>query len=541
MFKTKQNKSKNFTGRHVTIITFGTIIVIFFFDLTVLNKIDVQKISSSSIVFEFIVGPSGAYHNENDNDAVIDDVISGAMTAATTLNTVADDDTISINTGGTRLPHLKCSFNFKYSSLLLQVPFYVYEDEAFQWHTNDTTIVTVTTSDNYNSNTSMTTKLPFIEWFHNEYLPAPNGSNPKHTDDYWFLQAALCHPMRTFRPEDAQIFIVPTLLNQLMYMKDRFCIHGDKCWNDLVDIADEVLGNSKWFQRHNGKDHLIVMSHSNPKRRLPRRYNSKRKKWTYKHLTKCNILGYYDQPSLRFNDKTRLFFPKHYVSVPCQPIDDEDYKVDDFAMVAAVSDNKEHKTRLRICKWIKSSSSSSSSSSTTMAMTNYSMPVCGFGAQCPTLAQAKFGFHVRGDQLGSNRLADTVLSGTVPIFSLKKQFDVLPSWIDWDSLTYFADVSKDQTTFLEQISTIYNDLEGYQQRRSAILSNRDLFDWRHSLVPFDTILYQLSINLNYDESNPPSLQGRRRIRTLPDSTPNITTMTRSQPTPQSYPYSAMIL
>jgi hypothetical protein len=65
------------------------------------------------------------------------------------------------------------------------------------------------------------------------------------------------------------------------------------------------------------------------------------------------------------------------------------------------------------------------------SFTNYSMPICGRGAQCPTLAEFKFGFHSKGDTLGSNRLMDNILSLTIPIFTQKEQYNILPDWYDW--------------------------------------------------------------------------------------------------------------
>ena len=84
---------------------------------------------------------------------------------------------------------------------------------------------------------------------------------------------------------------------------------------------------------------------------------------------------------------------------------------------------------------------------------NFFMRYCGDGEQCPALAQSRFGGHVRGDKPSSQRLHDNMLSGTVPIFTLKEQFDHRPFWIDWDKLSYFADIQKEET-FLATIDTI---------------------------------------------------------------------------------------
>jgi hypothetical protein len=123
-----------------------------------------------------------------------------------------------------------------------------------------------------------------------------------------------------------------------------------------------------------------------------------------------------------------------------------------------------------MCEWIHNTSSA----------LNLSVPIRGTGIQCPTLAQSKFGFHVRGDTLGSQRLVDTLLSGTVPIFTRIEQYRIQPPWIDWDQLSYFVNVTT-QSTFIESLADILQDERGYQQRHEAVLRHRPLLDW-HTLT-----------------------------------------------------------
>ena len=142
---------------------------------------------------------------------------------------------------------------------------------------------------------------------------------------------------------------------------------------------------------------------------------------------------------------------------------------------------REFKPRRDLCKWMQTNA------------TNYTMPVCGRGKQCPTLAQSRFGFHVRGDSLGANWLHDTMLSGTVPIFTMKGQYATVPSWFDWDKLSYFADIAN-ETIFMSSIKQIMGDKEGYQLRHQNVLSNRELFDWVGG-YPFDTYMYMLQAHV----------------------------------------------
>jgi hypothetical protein len=89
------------------------------------------------------------------------------------------------------------------------------------------------------------------------------------------------------------------------------------------------------------------------------------------------------------------------------------------------------------------------------------------------------------------------LSGTVPIFTLPEQYLVIPSWIDWSQLYYLARVDQGRDIFLQDLQRIVQDIAGYNEKRLNILANRDIFDWKnpHALVPFDMVLYQLSIHL----------------------------------------------
>jgi hypothetical protein len=98
-----------------------------------------------------------------------------------------------------------------------------------------------------------------------------------HPDDYWFLHSALFHPMRTMDPSHAKLSFVPTMINlnaetnrnvnASSSTEPTFCVHG-KCSTpgtniDFVVIkwANEVLGQSKYFQSSGGRDHIVVASH----------------------------------------------------------------------------------------------------------------------------------------------------------------------------------------------------------------------------------------------------------------------------------------
>jgi hypothetical protein len=91
---------------------------------------------------------------------------------------------------------------------------------------------------------------------------------------------------------------------------------------------------------------------------------------------------------------------------------------------------------------------------------------------------------------------DTMLSGTVPIFTHTQQYAVQPSWINWTTLSYLIDLDKivTQKPFLEAINRILVDDGLLEQKHQAVLENRQLFDWT-TLFPFDTYMYMLQAHM----------------------------------------------
>jgi hypothetical protein len=347
------------------------------------------------------------------------------------------------------------------SSTLLSVPYYVYEELI--WLDNATL-----------DGISLQEAIE-----ENKVFP-----NPKHNDDYWFMKASLTHPMRTYNPEEAKLFVVPSLSNIIMhtsiyYTKEKLCWRGI-CGRPLMEYIDNVLTESPWFQRNAGADHLASVGYHGW-------FNQRFKGKQFKSIQNCNVVGFCG--GVKINSADRLFFQKLYVGTAC-PQSSE--KTHDFTMVASLRPkDKRFRSRQHICDWMGGGASINVTNE--HRATNYSMPVCGPGQQCPTLSNSRFGFHVRGDSYGANRLADTLLSGTVPIFTMKEQYTTVPDWFDWDKISYFADVTN-KTSFLASINSILADKEGYQTRLQNVLNDRDLFDWRTE-APFDTYMYMLQSHL----------------------------------------------
>ena len=359
-------------------------------------------------------------------------------------------------------------------NLLLTVPFYVYEDLVW---TNVT----------YHTNVSFTN------------LRGRDGGRYKHSEDYWFMLAALRHPMRTRDPTLAKLFVVPILMN--LYSRrwariwaphvDFTMCNQNVCDDDLLQQVYQTLSSSKWFRRNDGRDHIVVSSHFGYDEA---EYQGRTKvpKKIRKLLARCNMITF---ESRRFNDVDRFFYPSYYVGFPCPHAKEKLY---DFAMVATLKPKlKTFQDRQHVCDWIHH------------GLLNSTMAICGGGDQCPILAQSKFGFHVRGDTFGSSRLMDILLSGTVPIFTRRQQYTVLPAWIDWDQLSYFVNVS-DKEPFLSSLQGILQDRDGYQRRYDAVLTHQPLFDWE-TLYPFDTYMYMLQHDLY---STATTLGNHRRFSAL---------------------------
>jgi len=97
-------------------------------------------------------------------------------------------------------------------------------------------------------------------------------------DDFFFMKSALRHPLRTLNPNEAVLFVVPALLNTLGNFMPVQALAG-KCVNrtgncnccvrsterqlcneDLLTHTERLLEQSSWFQRGQGRDHVIVCS-----------------------------------------------------------------------------------------------------------------------------------------------------------------------------------------------------------------------------------------------------------------------------------------
>ncbi|CAB9530692.1 exostosin family [Seminavis robusta] len=329
------------------------------------------------------------------------------------------------------------------SSSLFQLPFYIYDNEL-DWSVNATFIHS---------------GLNRVELLHQSaYL------NFKHSDDYWLLQHAKQHPMRTLDTSKAKLFLVPTLLSAWKvgykggHNKNKFCAHKGICNMQLLHRAEQLLQESKWYQRSQGRDHIVVDSHW-------------RKHWdklSYSHLLNCNTISFEHRiPTIgkpKQYQTPRVHIPSFYIGRPCSH---HTNKTKDFAMIATLKPNsKLFQDRSHICDWLHEGQKHQ----------NYTVALCGRGNQCPALGEARFGFHARGDTWGSNRLIDTLLSGAIPLITSPQQIQILPDFVPWEEVTYQVDVASAAAFDASLQSILQKPEQELEEKLTNISKHLDIFN-----------------------------------------------------------------
>lgn len=349
---------------------------------------------------------------------------------------------------------------------LLSVPFYIYEEFL-----RDENLLNFT--DMYHQHEwSLSVKNESHVTFE-EYLEA--SRDYKHAGDLHFVRAALEHPRRVLNPEDAKIFVVPSLLEVYTH---RVYYNPELKRDALSRLKrmDTFLENSVWFKKSNGADHIALNAVA-------------RGDWILKFskfLPRCNVIQFaqsdFDRPIISKEVmQNRTMFKIFYVGNPCNSTPIEE-KIHDFTFVGTMIKrkyglNNRYQDRRNMCEWLPN-------------RTNRTVAVCGTAkSHCPHLSQSWFGLHSRGDTNSANRLFDTLLSGSVPVFTLKEHYHTQPEWYKWDMLSYFADV-RNETKFLEDVDNMTKNKTDIIVKTQHVRDNMDLFNWKTN-VPFD--IYMVSV------------------------------------------------
>jgi len=332
--------------------------------------------------------------------------------------------------------------------LKLTVPYYVYTESNLNWENH-------TFVSNNNDQTEYTLS--------------------KHSDDYWLYQASLRHPLRTYDPNQAGLFFVPFMLNAVSERKTciQLNVTTERCFRrpgHAFQYANEQLGLSKYFQRHQGKDHVVVISH----------WLTPMTKKIH-NLLNCNLINF--EGRIPIPKDGISYIPSFYVGRGCRG---DIQKTHDFVLIATFRPTLiEFRDRENICRWLLRKDDDDHHP------TRYSVAACGQGDQCPSIGQARYGFHPRGDTFGSNRVMDLLLSRTVPIFTDPYQYEILPNFVPWRKLSYLANVTTKET-FEASIASLLSQLDSeYKEKILWIDKYMVMFD-HTGIYQFDSYMAEFA-------------------------------------------------
>jgi len=365
------------------------------------------------------------------------------------------------------------------SDYILDTPFYVYEDLTFPG---------AFLRDRDGNNIDLES---FIK---NDHL---GGRGRKHSDDYLFMQSALKHPMRVEDPEKAKLFYIPSLMNLISWchtyegLNCEYCV-DDACNYEVFGVIDKYLGNSEWFQRSDGADHIIVASHygfntlwevDTMANKISTSFAIKLTK-DFPNIFKCNKVAFENISQSNIVNRNRVNFPSMYVGKSCEPRNDKRYR---FILIADLRRNVE---RQNIADWF-----SDGEIKFVVNETDHGEPtkdlIGTHGDFCEEIGYGKYGFHVKGDSFGASRPIDLMLNGVVPIFTEQEQYSILPHWIPFKHLSFFADV-KSKSSFMNSLQEIIADEhDEYKMKHDAILEFKELFD-HETGIPFDMYMYHFA-------------------------------------------------
>jgi len=385
---------------------------------------------------------------------------------------------------------------------LLSVPFYLYEDEILRnesvYNFTDICIGTQLMKPGVKADQANMTAIhqvcATITTFEDMVSEKVFISFIESTE-FQFVRSALDHPMRTKDPSKAKIFVVPTLLSLPIFSHQYNPALFQKQLPYLQNL-DEALEKSEWFEHSNGADHIVIIGVFLPGFLSHEGY--------LKHVPSCNVVQWFEgagtpaQYPQRFFQKKemkekRVLFPNMYVSSgQCTPSSSTSTKTQNITFIGSLEHKRkrcgECNFRLRHRR---------DGCLTIARRTNWTTAVCGNGDKCPNLSNALLGMHFEGDTPSASRLSETILSGTIPVFTTKEQYDSVPDFIDWDKISYFADV-KNRTRFVESLDLALTNETEIALKTENVMKNKAIFDWENGYVTFDVYMYMLQSRLYPD-------------------------------------------
>ena len=447
------------------------------------------------------------FSRRNNSVGYTNNIIYGISTARSFNNTTNRAQVTTVT--NSKVDSDGDSHEIDTSLLQLKVPFYVYDDDhELNWlskHDNATA-----TFDGQ--------PLPY------HAFQTLRGYK-KHSDDYWLLVSAMKHPMRTFDIEQAKLVFVPTLLNLLsailfnqeqrklcfgsssMNIKDGTFSKKTKCydgvqkrWFQTISDLDDMLGRS--MDNHSDKQHVIVASHFTSRHYLDiwnvqrchqfifetkdvASATSNNPPSSPSSTTTHNISN--SDTSMITTPTTTIRIPSMYIGNPCPR---SSHKTYDFALIAQMlEDDKSNsryplfQSRRDICSWLEQG--------------NYSVSHCGSGVeQCSHLPNARYGFHVKGDSWGSNRLMDILQSSTVPLFTNEEQYEILPNILPWKGLSYLINVSSFDEFQLSMEKLLSLPEADYEEKLRLIQRHQHILD-PAKVYQFDRLMTLLATRLGF--------------------------------------------
>eukprot|EP00035_Acanthoeca_spectabilis_P032640 m.19668 g.19668 ORF g.19668 m.19668 type:complete len:514 (+) comp5470_c0_seq1:303-1844(+) len=346
--------------------------------------------------------------------------------------------------------------NLSVGSAGRKVPFYLYSDNVFDFGTacRDT---------------------------HGYNLPL--HSKFKHGNDLWFAEQAKRHLWRVHDPSLAEVFIVPILFG--------FSTRQPQCGNTstatMVAKALKTLSKMPYFLKNEGRDHIVLSTdfrvgtpgkvRTQIRKMLPGViWGVQLHNWWSRFDASCSLAvpmnsmlspGYMDKTtneewrtrphSLYFQgqiDARPSYRPRVTIGAALREIvdDPKSRKIVAGAMYVATPQEhtepsaraKLHVPGLQLCQCPQKHGQVTISTEGclycrlpgggSVSVANRST----FNPYATDLPASRFGFHIRGDLPGSNRIYDLIKAGVIPIVS-SKQVEVtlpFPDVVPWDKIIF---------------------------------------------------------------------------------------------------------